>query len=72
VSPTLKEGTSFNIVVTCAAELSGCDYSAEAEIRRAEGEGEMKEPKADRAQWLWLGMAALLATTIIACVVIFP
>jgi hypothetical protein len=27
--------------VTCAAELSGCDYSAEAEIRRAEGEGEM-------------------------------
>src|ERR1035437_4252284 len=37
----LKVGTSFNIVVTCAAELSGCDYSAEAEIRRAEGEGEI-------------------------------
>jgi hypothetical protein len=29
--------------VTCAAELSGCDYSAEAEIRRAEGEGEMSK-----------------------------
>jgi hypothetical protein len=27
--------------VTRAAELSGCDYSAEAEIQRAEGEGEM-------------------------------
>jgi hypothetical protein len=32
----------------------------------------MKEPKADRAQWLWFGVAVLLATTIIACVVIFP
>jgi hypothetical protein len=28
----------------------------------------MKEPKADRAQWLWFG-AALLAMTIIAFVV---
>jgi hypothetical protein len=31
----------------------------------------MKEPKADRAQWLWFG-AALLAITVIAWVMIFP
>jgi hypothetical protein len=37
--------------VTCAAELSGCDYSAEAEIRRAEGEGEMKGPKPVGRRW---------------------
>jgi hypothetical protein len=39
--PTLKAATSFNIVANDAPELSWCDYSAEAEIRRAEGEGEM-------------------------------
>jgi hypothetical protein len=33
--------------VTRAAELSGCDYSAEAEIRRPEGEGEMMRPWTD-------------------------
>ena len=41
--------------MTCAAELSGCDYSAEAEIRRAEGEGEMTkkwdDPQLDAAQF---------------------
>ena len=31
--PTLKEGTSFNIAAASATELSGCDYSAEVEIR---------------------------------------
>jgi hypothetical protein len=31
----------LNIVASGAAELSGCDYSAEVEVRRAEGEGEM-------------------------------
>jgi hypothetical protein len=31
--PTPKEGTSFNIGAACATELSGCDYSAEVEIR---------------------------------------
>jgi hypothetical protein len=35
--------------VTCAAELSGCDYSAEAEIRRAEGEGEMTDDDPNEA-----------------------
>jgi hypothetical protein len=28
--------------VTCAAELSGCDFFAEVEVQRAEGEGEVK------------------------------
>jgi hypothetical protein len=36
----LKEGTSFNIAAACATELSRCDYSAELEIRRTEGEGD--------------------------------
>ena len=30
--------------MTCAAELSGCDYSAEAEIQRAEGENKVTVP----------------------------
>ena len=37
--PTLKAGTSFNIVASCATELSVCGYSAEVEMRRSEGEG---------------------------------
>jgi hypothetical protein len=39
--PTLKVRTSFNIVAGGATELSGCDFSAEVEMRQAEGEGEM-------------------------------
>jgi hypothetical protein len=35
--------------VTCAAELSGCDYSAEAEFRRAKGEGEMTDDDPNEA-----------------------
>jgi hypothetical protein len=41
--PTLKVGTSFNIVAGGATELSGCDFSAEVEMRQAEGEGEMND-----------------------------
>jgi len=33
--------TSFNIAAACVTELSGCDYCAEVEIQRTEGEGEM-------------------------------
>jgi hypothetical protein len=39
--PTLKVRTSFNIVAGGATELSECDFSAEVEMRRAEGEGEV-------------------------------
>jgi hypothetical protein len=41
--PTLKVRTSFNIVAGGATELSGCDFSAEVEMRQAEGEGEMND-----------------------------
>jgi hypothetical protein len=37
----LKVRTSFNIVAGGATELSGCDFSAEVEMRQAEGEGEI-------------------------------
>lgn len=40
--PTLRVVTSFNIVASCAKELSWCDYSAEVEMRRPEGEGKMR------------------------------
>ena len=33
--------------MTCAAELSGCDFFAEVEVQRAEGEGEMTRPWTD-------------------------
>jgi len=39
----LKVRTSFNIVAGGATELSGCDFSAEVEMRQAEGEREMSE-----------------------------
>jgi hypothetical protein len=35
--------TSFNIAAACVTELSGCDYCAEVEIQRTEGEGEMMD-----------------------------
>ena len=38
---TLKEVTSFNIAAVGVTELNWCDYCAEVEIRRTEGEGEM-------------------------------
>jgi len=40
--PTKKVRTSFNIVAGVATELSGCDFSAEVEMRQAEGEGEIE------------------------------
>ena len=42
-APTLKVRTSFNIVAGDATELSGCDFSAEIDMRQAEGEREMSE-----------------------------
>jgi hypothetical protein len=36
-----KVKTSFSIVASGARELSGCDSSAEVEMQRAEGEGEL-------------------------------
>jgi hypothetical protein len=36
-------GTSFNIGAGAATELSVCDYSADPEMRWAEGEGENEE-----------------------------
>ena len=41
--PTLKVKTSFSIVASGAAELSGCDSSAEVAMRRTEGEGQISE-----------------------------
>jgi len=41
--PTLTVRTSFNIVAGGATELSGCDFSAEIDMRQAEGEREMSE-----------------------------
>jgi hypothetical protein len=38
-----KVKTSFSIVASSARELSGCDSSAEVEMRRAEGQGEIAE-----------------------------
>ena len=35
----LKVGTSFNIVSSCATELSVCGYSAEVEMQLAVGKG---------------------------------
>ena len=40
----LKEVTSFNIAAACVTELSWCDYCAEVEIRRTEGERENNGP----------------------------
>ena len=40
--------TSFNIVAACVTELSWCDYCAEVEIRRIEGE----EMRAVPVPWL--------------------
>jgi hypothetical protein len=45
--PTLRVWTSFNIVASCATELSGCDYSAEVEMRLPEGAGEMTHALSD-------------------------
>jgi hypothetical protein len=42
---TLKAATSFNIVANGATELSWCDFSAEVELQRREGEGEMTGPR---------------------------
>jgi hypothetical protein len=39
--PTLKVMTSFSIVASGAAELSGRDSSAEVAMRRAEGEAKI-------------------------------
>jgi hypothetical protein len=36
-----KEKTSFSIVASGARELSGCDFSAEVEMQRAEGKGQI-------------------------------
>jgi hypothetical protein len=41
--------TSFNIAAACVTELSRCDYYAEVEIRRAEGEGEMTDDNPNEA-----------------------
>jgi hypothetical protein len=41
--------TSFNIAAACVTELSGCDYCAEVEIQRTEGQGEMKVDNTTRA-----------------------
>jgi hypothetical protein len=38
-SPTMTVWTSFNIGAGGATELNVCDYSAEPEMRWAEGEG---------------------------------
>src|SRR5258707_10755855 len=45
-SATPKAKTSFNIAAGAATESSGCDYSAEVEMCRCEGEGEIKEASA--------------------------
>jgi hypothetical protein len=43
-SPDVVVGTSFNIVANGVTELSWCDFSAEVELRRAEGEGKVDGP----------------------------
>jgi hypothetical protein len=56
--PTLKARALFNIVASGARELSECDYSAEVEMRRAEGE----EMRSSKLQELDEMAAKLLAT----------
>jgi hypothetical protein len=44
-APDAEGKDIIRIVASNARELSGCDSSAEVEMRRAEGEGDMTEPK---------------------------
>src|SRR5258707_2909146 len=61
-SATPKAKTSFNIAAGAATESSWCDYSAEVEMCRCEGEGEIKEASAmEYPHWLMIAGAVLVA-----------